>query len=179
MVPRNLLIAAAFALVVAAAIAVSRGGDDPPSRAAAVVARVIDGDTLALANGDVVRLVQIDAPELHERECYARAARAELVALVPLRARVALEFDPRIHAADLDRADRFGRLLAYVVRAEANVNLELVRRGAATPWFFDGVRGRYAEELLEAARAARAERSGLWRACPRTRLAPFDPLETR
>jgi endonuclease YncB( thermonuclease family) len=48
----------------------------------------------------------------------------------------------------------------------------LVRDGAAGVWFFDGRRGRYANELLKAAEEARAGDSGLWGACP---LARFDP----
>ena len=41
---------------------------------------------------------------------------------------VTLEADPA-----LDRVDRYGRLLRYVLRAGRNVNLELVRLGAAAP----------------------------------------------
>jgi len=41
------------------------------------------------------------------------------------------------------------------------VNVELVRLGAAAPYFYRGVRGRHADELLAAARAARAARRGL------------------
>jgi micrococcal nuclease len=87
--------------------------------------------------------------------------------LIPPDTAVRLEFD-----SDLDRVDRFGRSLAYVFEGEVNVNVELVRRGAAAPYFFGGDRGRYADELLKAARRARAERRGLWAACPGTRLNP-------
>ena len=148
-----------------------------------VVARVVDGDTLELANGDNVRLVQIDAPELREDECYGRAARAELVRLAPVGSSIRLQADVRAASypvgkpRDLDKVDRFGRLLAYVFRDGTNVNLELVRAGAAAPWFFNGVRGRYAEALLRAARAARARRAGLWGACPSARLDPLAPVE--
>ena len=140
------------------------------------VARVVDGDTVELVGGEVVRLVQIDTPELGDGECYARSARATLVRLVEGRS-VRLEADPAIRAADEDRADRFGRLLRYVFVGEVNVNLELVRRGAAAPWFFDGVRGRYARQLAAAARAARDDRRGLWRACD-ARYDPLSPLDT-
>ncbi|MFN2469871.1 MAG: hypothetical protein ABR583_02570 [Gaiellaceae bacterium] len=36
-----------------------------------------DGDTISLADGSRVRLLQIDAPEAHG-ECYGRAATREL-----------------------------------------------------------------------------------------------------
>ena len=150
---------------------------------AAVVARVVDGDTLELTNGDQVRLVQIDAPELGGGECYARQARAALAALVPAGSRVRLTTDPAVSAypgrsPDLDKVDRFGRYLAYVFNDGENANLALVRAGAASPWFFGGARGRYADELLRAAREAREERVGLWGACPDAELAPLAPLKT-
>jgi micrococcal nuclease len=139
-----------------------------PARAPARVARVIDGDTIELVGGRRVRLVQIDTPEVQEGECYGRAAARLLASLLPPGTHVRLEADP-----GLDRVDRYGRLLRYVIRSGRNLNLVLVRRGAATVWFYEGDRGRYAGDLLAAARAARAVGRGLWRACPRT---PFDPL---
>ena len=147
----------------------------PPARSgkAATVAAVIDGDTLALRNGRRVRLVQIDTPELAEGECYARASARMLAGMLPPGARISLEADPA-----LDRVDRYGRLLRYVHRSGTNVNLELVRRGAASVWFFEGDRGRYADRLLAAARRAKAARRGLWGACPGTRLDPEAGVET-
>jgi endonuclease YncB( thermonuclease family) len=139
-----------------------------------VVSEVVDGDTIRLANGKRVRLVQIDAPELRSGECYGRAARQDLIGLLPVESRVRLEFDPR-----LDRIDRFGRQLAYVFVGSKNLNLALVRRGAAAPWFFDGDRGRFAERFMLAARQARAAGRGLWSACSETVLDPTRAIETR
>jgi micrococcal nuclease len=137
-----------------------------------VVASVVDGDTLTLRGGPSVRLVQIDAPELR-RECYGRAARAALLDLAPVASEIVLDADPA-----LDSVDGYGRMLRYVRRGGVNVNLELVRRGAAAPYFFLGRRGRYASGLLAAAGTARAARRGLWGASPRTRLDPNRPVET-
>lgn len=128
---------------------------------------VIDGDTVVLANGEHVRLVQIDAPEVQGRECYGAASRAVLRRLLPPGTTVRVEADPR-----LDQADRYGRLLRYLFRGPANLNLELVQEGAATVWFYGHDRGRYAGALLHAALQARAAHRGLWGACPET---PFDP----
>jgi Staphylococcal nuclease homologue len=55
------------------------------------------------------------------------------------------------------------------------VNLELVRRGAAAPYFYRGDRGRYASQLMAAARAARAAKRGLWRALSRDEARPVSP----
>jgi endonuclease YncB( thermonuclease family) len=134
-----------------------------------VVSHVADGDTIRLANGQRVRLVQIDAPELGQGECYAGRSRAQLEELVEAgEGRVRLEFDPR-----LDQVDRYGRQLAYVFVGRTNVNLAMVRRGGASVWFFDGRRGKYAGRLLLAARQARAAARGLWGSCKATQ---FDPL---
>ncbi len=86
---------------------------------------------------------------------------------------VDLEPDP-----DLDHEDRFGRLLRYVHLAETNVNVELVRRGAATPYFFGGDEGRYADELLDAVAEARAAGLGMWGAC-RVEWTADRPVSTR
>jgi len=130
------------------------------------VARVTDGDTLRLADGRRVRLVQVDAPE-SSTECWGEEAARELAELVPAGAAVELERDPR-----LDDRDRFGRLLRYVTRDGLLVNVALVERGAAAPYFFRGERGRHADELLEAGRSARDARRGLWGGCPSARLDP-------
>lgn len=140
---------------------------------AATVARVGDGDSLDLHSGARVRLVQIDAPELGERECYSRESRTALERLVPRDTEVELESDPR-----LDDVDRYGRLLRYVHAAGRNVNLELVRRGAAAPYFRRGVEGRHASELLDAVVEARDARRGMWGACRVTWVADR-PVLTR
>ena len=139
----------------------------------AAVASVYDGDTLTLRDGRRIRLVQIDTPELGSGECYSRASRTALLTLTPLGSRVVLEAD-----ASLDKVDRYGRLLRYIRRRGLNVNLELVRRGAATPYFYRGDRGRYAAQIMAAAHAAKAAKRGLWRACPGTRLNPSLPATT-
>jgi endonuclease YncB( thermonuclease family) len=161
---------AAVAAVLALA-ACSTAQEETPEQEARV-ARVGDGDSIDLADGRHVRLVQIDAPEL--RECYGQEAAESLRDLLPEGATVRLEADP-----GLDDVDRFGRLLRYVHRGGTNVNVELVRRGTAAPWFFGGARGRYADELLTAARAAEAEGRGLWRACPAAQLDPQHGVDTR
>jgi micrococcal nuclease len=152
--------------------ACASAGEEASAPTSATVSAVADGDTLRLRGGARVRLVQIDAPELGG-ECYGRAAARELTRLAGPGRRVTLELDP-----DLDDVDRFGRALLYVHSGETNVNVELVRRGAATPYFFAGERGRYAHDLLSAVAAARTARRGLWGAC-RVRWTPDAAVETR
>jgi endonuclease YncB( thermonuclease family) len=158
-------------LVLAAASFVACGADGASSQRTATVWYVVDGDTLRLRDREYVRLVQIDAPEVG-KECYAGAAMRELVKLVPRGSRIHLESD-----SALDDRDRYGRLLRYV-RTMLNVNIELVRRGAATPYFYDGDRGRYADRLLAAVAAARGARRGMWGAC-RVWWSPDHAVTTR
>jgi endonuclease YncB( thermonuclease family) len=160
-------------LVASAAVAARHAPASAPAPITFVVRSVYDGDTLTFADGRRVRLVQIDAPELGSGECYSRAARAALVSLVPIGSRITLESDP-----SLDQVDRYGRLLRYVRRGGLNVNLELVRRGASAPYFYDHDRGRYAALFMQAAREARASGRGLWRACPSTVLNPYRKVAT-
>jgi endonuclease YncB( thermonuclease family) len=131
------------------------------------VVRIADGDTLTLADDRKIRLVQIDAPELAEGECYAQEARSALEKLAPIGAQVAPVLDPK-----LDIRDKNGRLLAYVMNSGTNVNLRLVEQGAAAPYFYQGERGRFADELMAAAHRARARKAGLWGACPDAKLEP-------
>lgn len=164
--------AVAFLAVVVAPSAAGR------SRAAIFrVDRVIDGDTIALRNGQHVRLVQIDTPEVYfGLECYGRAASVTTERLLPVGTRVRLFVEPAT-----DRVDEYGRLLRYVVRVGdgLNVNIRLVAVGAAAPYFYDGRRGRYAQLLEALAKRAKAKKLGLWGACPHTTYDPYRGVRTR
>ena len=134
------------------------------------IAYVIDGDTVALTNGRHVRLVQIDTPEVYNvPECYGKQASKITKRL--LRPGTAVRL---YREAKTDAVDAYGRLLRYVVRTRdgLDVNIRLVRVGAAAPYFYDYRRGRYAGELVRLARRARSLHLGLWGRCPGT---PWDP----
>jgi micrococcal nuclease len=151
-----LLVLAAFAITSVAFAAAPRTS----STAIARIDHVADGDTVDLTNGAKVRLVQIDTPEVFfSPECYGAQASRITKRLLPPGTAVRLTREPAT-----DKVDRYGRLLRYVVRARdgLNVNVYLVRVGAAAPYFFDYRRGRYANLLLRLARRARARRLGLW-----------------
>jgi endonuclease YncB( thermonuclease family) len=164
-------VALAVALLLGAPVAASA----PAS--AFRIARVVDGDTVYLTNGAKVRLVQIDTPEVYFGvECYGPQASAITKRLLPAGTAVRLAAEPAT-----DRVDEYGRLLDYVVRARdgLNVNVELVRVGAAAPYFYDRRLGKYARLLDRLARRARALRLGLWGACPHTPYDPYHGVATR
>ena len=139
--------------------------------AATTVIKVYDGDTITLSNGDRIRLLQIDAPELSPAECHGEASRNALVQLLNYPGLLTLKADK-----NLDKVDRYGRQLRYVFIGKTNINLKLVEIGAAAPYFYKGERGMYSSQILEAAQNAKAKSLGLWKSCPRTRLAPNNAL---
>jgi endonuclease YncB( thermonuclease family) len=165
----------ALALVLALTVLVSSGRST--SLATYRVARVIDGDTIELGNGQHVRLVQVDTPEVYfEPECFGRQASATTERLLPFGTQVRLTPEPAT-----DRVDQYGRLLRYVIRVRdgLDVNIRLVAIGAAAPYFYDGRRGRYADRLESLARRARSRHLGFWGACPRTPYDPYHGVQTR
>ena len=136
------------------------------------VVSIHDGDTLTLTTGEKVRLLQIDTPEISPAECYGAEARKILIQIIGKSA-ITLESD------DISGdKDRYGRLLRYVKIRKINVNLRLVEIGAATPYFYNGEKGKYSGQLLKAAQNAKAKKIGLWKACPRTKLDPLKPATT-
>ena len=123
-----------------------------------------------LANGVRVRLVQIDTPEVYfSPECYGAQASKITKHLLPPGTLVRLQPEPKT-----DRVDAYGRLLRYVIRVRGNlnVNVYLVRIGAAAPYFYDYRRGRYAGLLVRLGLRARRRHLGLWGRC---RGTPWDP----
>jgi endonuclease YncB( thermonuclease family) len=94
------------------------------------------------------------------RECYGEEAALELASLLLEGAPVSITTDP-----NLPEEDARGILQAWVWNSEVLVNLELVKRGAATPSFTNGKRGAFAQRLLRAARKAEAAGRGMWGSC--------------
>jgi micrococcal nuclease len=166
---RGLLVVLGVAVLLAV-VATASSARPPRGGQFARIEYVVDGDTVALTNGRHVRLVQIDTPEVYgSPECYGRQASRVTKHLLPPGTAVRLYREPKT-----DAVDAYGRLLRYVFRARdgLDVNVELVRIGAAAPYFYDYRRGRYARLLVRLARRARARGLGLWGRCPRT---PWDP----
>ncbi len=123
-----------------------------------LVVKVIDGDTIELSSGEKVRYIGVDTPELHHPqksvEYFAREAYEANRRLVEGK-KVRLEFD-------VQKQDRYGRLLAYVYVDGIMVNEWLVANGYARVATFPP-NVKYAERFLELEREARRLELGLWK----------------
>ena len=142
----------------------------PPGavEANAIVEHVVDGDTIdVLVDGreERVRLTGIDTPERERRdtgtpaECFAAESTSFTESLVPVGTPVRLE-------RDIVGRDDYGRILAYVYRADDGifVNYEIVRQGYAQPLTIPP-NVTFADLMVVAARDAEADDAGLWSAC--------------
>jgi len=115
------------------------------------VRQVYDGDTVLLEDGRRVRYLGINAPEFRE-PFYLKAKRFN-ESLV-LGREIRLE-------SDVERADAFNRLLAYVYVTNQMVNAELVRQGLAHA-FFVGPGRKHNALFLRLQNEARQRRLGIW-----------------
>ena len=123
-----------------------------------LVTRVIDGDTIELENGDKVRYLAVDAPEIKKENggCYSDQAKLKNESLV-LRKLVKLE-------SDSNQKDKYDRILAYVWVDNVLVNMELVRDGFARADTFLS-QGKYDKQIIEAEKLAKEQKRGLWGDC--------------
>jgi endonuclease YncB( thermonuclease family) len=132
------------------------------------IEHVVDGDTVRIrAHGARrrhydVRLIGIDTPEKYGgRECGSGGASRSMRGLAPVGTRVRLLTDPT-----QDLFDRYGRLLAYVVRRADGLDLgrAQVARGWAKVYVFDRPFRRL-HRYRRSARRARAADRGVWGLC--------------
>jgi endonuclease YncB( thermonuclease family) len=144
-----------------------------PAQGALKIVKIYDGDTVTMADGMKIRLLQIDAPELAEGECYADKSKATLISLLSKSGTITLKSDP-VSAS----YDRYGRALRYIFVGKVNVNLEMVKLGAAAPYFYQGEKGTYSAAMLKAAQDAKLYKVGLWKECPGTQLIPTKAITT-
>jgi hypothetical protein len=144
-----------------------------PAQGALKVVKIYDGDTITMADGMKIRLLQIDAPELAENECFAKESKTALVNLLAKKGTITLKADPASASFD-----RYGRALRYIFVGKLNVNLEMVKIGAAAPYFYQGEKGIYSASMLKAAQDAKFYKVGLWKTCPGTQLVPTKAITT-
>jgi len=121
------------------------------------VSRVIDGDTFILSNGERVRLVGVDAPEMNyhkgKPECKALEAKLFLKELVENK-KVRL-------VKDKSNRDKYRRLLRYVYTGDKFAGEELVKKGLSRVKYYypDVSKFKYLKSLEK---IAKENKIGLW-----------------
>ena len=141
---------------------------DPPTvlEPNATVVHVVDGDTVVArvqGRDEHVRLIGIDTPETVDPDrpvmCWGPEASAETHRLLPDGTAVRL-------VRDVEGRDAYGRLLAYVYRADDGtfVNLALARGGFADVLAI-APNTAHGDELRAAVADAKQARRGLWGSC--------------
>lgn len=119
----------------------------------AKVERIVDGDTIVLTNGSIVRYVGITAPE--NNEPFEKES-TELNKKLVEGKTVTLEYDQY-------KADKFGRILAYLVVNGKNVSVEMVRLGMAQVVIYQKKKPFiYIDQLLKAQEEAKKNKLGIW-----------------
>lgn len=137
------------------------------------VEHVIDGDTFVTTEGETVRLLGINTPEVgghRAAEPYGEEAKKAAETL--------LTGQPVRLVNDTTEKDRYQRRLSHAYLADGRwVNAELVRSGVAHVYSFPDNRSKL-DELLAAEQQARAQKTGLW-ALPRWQPLAADIVFTR
>ena len=129
----------------------------------ATVKRVLDGDTFILANGQRVRMIGINAPEIDHPKYHKKGN--------PFGEESKKYLQKRIQGQDVklkkgsEEFDRFGRRLAYVYLPDGTfVNREMVLLGYAET--FRKFSFTYKEEFLKLEEDARTKKIGMWAGQP-------------
>ena len=145
---------------------------EPGNLFESMVTKVIDGDTIRLEDGRLVRYLGIDAPELRKKvkslwvydpQPFAEEA-AKLNKNLVEGKKVLIELDPV-----LPRQDKFGRLLAYVFIDKIMVNEELVKRGLAKAETHHPLIMKYRKRFWSLEEGAWTGKRGLWAEQNRTK----------
>jgi endonuclease YncB( thermonuclease family) len=136
-----------------------------PVTATALVLEIVDGDTIDIRDDNRgrlrVRALGIDTPETKKPgapiDCWGPEA-TEFAQSTLLGQRIALVTDPT-----QDRTDRYGRTLAYLVRADGwDYSVEAARAGTAHSYVYGGVPVSRYDAIAAAETEARDGLRGLW-----------------
>ncbi len=116
-----------------------------------IVTRITDGDTIVIKGGERVRLLGIDTPEKGE-DYYAEAKQF-------------LEERILMKTVKLERSvedkDQYGRLLRYVWINNTLIDLELIKKGLASAYFYDEAE-KYRDLIADAEKKAIENKIGIW-----------------
>ncbi|MFA7676690.1 MAG: thermonuclease family protein [Candidatus Omnitrophota bacterium] len=126
------------------------------------VDKVIDGDTVRLEGGKLLRYIGIDTPETRIKEADKFVYSPQPFALEATEFNRRLVQGKRVRVElDIEKTDRYGRLLGYCFVGDVFVNAELLREGFAVLYTYPP-NVKYADVLVASQKEARQQRKGLW-----------------
>ena len=123
------------------------------------VTDVVDGDTIALSDGEKVRYLMVDTTEITKghNDCYGQEG-ADFNRQLVMGKQITLRYDKECK-------DRYGRLLAYVSVDGVEVNTLEVERGFACVLHISPNGDDRLQEFLDLQATAKAEGRGVWGSC--------------
>ncbi len=126
------------------------------------VVKAVDGDTVILENGEYLRYIGIDTPETRKKVGHSWIEAPQPFALE------AKDFNRRLVEGkfvrvefDVEKRDRYKRLLGYVFVDGTFVNRVLLEEGLAV-LYTRPPNVKYVDKFLSAQKKARFQRKGLW-----------------
>ncbi|MDC0307815.1 MAG: thermonuclease family protein [Planctomycetaceae bacterium] len=159
--PQRILVLLAIVVVIAS----SRWLFPPAPQPAPLIAdadyrvlRVIDGDTVLLADQTRIRLIGINTPELERDGRTAEAWSQESKDWL----RHQLEDETVRLEFDIERFDQYDRTLAYVYLGETLINEEVIRQGFSRAEIRYPFSDRMKRKFRRAEELAREARRGIW-----------------
>lgn len=97
------------------------------------VASVTDGDTVKMSDGEIVRIIGIDTPEMDQ--CGGVEAKMTLAGMIGNREVVLVKDEMT------DDRDQYGRLLRYIEYEGMDIGLKLIKQGLADSYMYDSHSG--------------------------------------
>ena len=126
------------------------------------VVKVIDGDTVMLSNGKLLRYIGIDCPEMRINDGDS------FIELPQPYAQAACDFNRKMVEGksvkvefDVQKMDKYGRLLGYCFTNNTLVNARLLEEGLAVLYTYPP-NVKYLKVLLESQARARNKKAGIW-----------------
>ncbi|MBM7456270.1 endonuclease YncB(thermonuclease family) [Oceanisphaera litoralis] len=134
----------------------------PPADETVTVRHIVDGDTVILQDGRVIRFIGIDTPEFNKHsklpaESGAEAARRWLLNKIPKGSRLKLVFG-------VERRDDYGRWLAHPLTTDGNLLVTRMLAQGLGPLLLIPPNDDYWRCWLAAEQQARQRRLGVWQA---------------
>ncbi|MBL7131809.1 MAG: thermonuclease family protein [Candidatus Omnitrophica bacterium] len=137
-----------------------------------LVTKVFDGDTLWLTNGEKVRLIGIDTPEMYESDKLHRDVQrtGEDIETLIAMGRESYKFTKKLVEGrkvmlefDVEKRDKYGRLLAYVFipNRQLFLNAEILKQGYAEVMIIPP-NLKYGDYFQGLYQEARENKRGLW-----------------